>query len=331
VLYASTDPEGQPIAVSGVVWLPAGSPPEGGWPVVAWAHPTTGVDRRCAPSLFDDPAAKIPGLEAFLDAGYVVAATDYPGLGTPGPHPYLVGESEGRAVLDSVRAARAVADGGTSEQFAIWGHSQGGHATLWSAQLAADYAPELELVGVAAAAPATELAELFRDDEGTLAGNLLSSLALVSWSDYYAADGADLDAIVEPRARDEVDGIAAGCIETNAEAALLGPDIAALTLGDLTADPTTTPPWSRLMDENAAPTRLEVPVFLAQGLKDTVVHPQITEQVVGTMCADGVTVDFRTFPDASHETISREAAGDVVAWIDGRFAGETAPSTCGDR
>src|SRR5471030_976670 len=105
-LYRSTGLQGEPIAVSGVVILPAGSAPAGGRPIVAWAHPTTGVATRCAPSearvLFDS----IQGLRAMLAHGYIVAATDYPGLGTPGTHPYLVGDSEGRAVLDSVRAAR---------------------------------------------------------------------------------------------------------------------------------------------------------------------------------------------------------------------------------
>jgi dipeptidyl aminopeptidase/acylaminoacyl peptidase len=86
-----------------------------------------------------------------------VAATDYPGLGTNGIHPYLIGESEGRAVLDSVRAARDLPDSGATDRFAVWGHSQGGHAALYAGELAARDAPELKLVGVAAAAPATYL------------------------------------------------------------------------------------------------------------------------------------------------------------------------------
>lgn len=78
----------------------------------------------------------------------VVVAADYPGLGTPGMHPYLIGESEGRAVLDSVRAARDLPDAGASNRFAVWGHSQGGHASLYTGELAASYAPDLRLVGV---------------------------------------------------------------------------------------------------------------------------------------------------------------------------------------
>ncbi len=115
VLYRSTGLHGEPIAVSGVVIVPPGPAPAGGRPVIAWAHPTTGVVPRCAPSLSPFLFPLIPGLRDMIARGYVIAATDYPGLGTPGPHPYLVGLSEGRAVLDSVRAARALPEAGASE------------------------------------------------------------------------------------------------------------------------------------------------------------------------------------------------------------------------
>ena len=106
ILYVSTDHHGKLVAVSGVIVVPSGPVPEGGRPVYAWAHPTTGISDRCAPSLNPDVLEKIHGLEGLLAKGMVVVATDYPGLGTPGPHPYLVGESEGHSILDSVRAAR---------------------------------------------------------------------------------------------------------------------------------------------------------------------------------------------------------------------------------
>jgi hypothetical protein len=102
ILYQSTGLRGEPITVSGMVIAPPGPAPDGGRPVVAWAHPTTGVVERCAPSLARKRFQMIAGLRLMLARGYVVAATDYPGLGTPEVHPYLVGESEGRAVLDSV-------------------------------------------------------------------------------------------------------------------------------------------------------------------------------------------------------------------------------------
>ena len=142
ILYRSEGLHGEPIAVSGVVIVPAERPTMTGGPIIAWAHPTTGLVPACAPSLARVFFESIQGLNEMLRQGYVVVATDYPGLGTSGPHPYLVGLSEGRAVLDSVRAARSMTGSGSA--FAVWGHSQGGHAALYAGILAADYAPELK-------------------------------------------------------------------------------------------------------------------------------------------------------------------------------------------
>jgi hypothetical protein len=72
----------------------------------------------------------MPGLRRFLAAGDIVVATDYPRLGTAGPHPYLIGVSEGRAVLDAVRAARLLPDARAGYRLALWGHSPGGQAAL---------------------------------------------------------------------------------------------------------------------------------------------------------------------------------------------------------
>jgi Secretory lipase len=157
VLYRSTGLKGEPIFVSGVVVAPQGDPPPGGRPIVAWAHPTSGITPRCAPSLAIFLFQQIQGLRSFVERGYVVAATDYPGLGTPGPHPYLVGDSEARAVIDAVRVAGTMRGVGGGKRFTVWGHSQGGQAALFAGLIAKAYAPELTLLGVAAAAPATVL------------------------------------------------------------------------------------------------------------------------------------------------------------------------------
>jgi hypothetical protein len=130
VLYRSTGLHDESFPVSGVVIIPPGPMPREGRPIVAWAHPTTGVVPRCAPSLAMFLIQQIQGVREMVQRGYIVAATDYPGLGTPETHPYLVGESEARAVLDSVRVARALT--GAPARFAVWGHSQGGQAALFT-------------------------------------------------------------------------------------------------------------------------------------------------------------------------------------------------------
>jgi acetyl esterase/lipase len=161
-----------------------------------------------------DNAGMIWGLADILAKGYVVVATDYPGLGTPGIHPYLIGISEARAVLDSVRAARNLPHTGASNRFAVWGHSQGGHAALYTGELAASYAPELRLVGVAAAAPATYLADLFDADKDTATGKELTAMTIYAWSKLYNRPATTL---VEPGAMGPFERMAHDCIESVAE------------------------------------------------------------------------------------------------------------------
>jgi hypothetical protein len=219
ILYRSTGLNGEPIAVSGAIFIPPGPAPALGRNVIAWAHPTSGVVEACAPSLMPDVSGMIWGLEDMLAQGYVVVATDYPGLGVPGQiHPYLIGVSEGRAVLDSVRAARALPHAGASNRFAVWGHSQGGHAALYTGELAASYAPELKLVGVAAAAPATYLAELFEADKSTSTGKELTAMTIYSWSKLYNKPASSL---VEPAATGAFQKMAHDCIESVAEFAAI--------------------------------------------------------------------------------------------------------------
>src|ERR1700761_2940131 len=209
-LYRSAGLKGEPIFVSGVIVVPQGEPPAGGRPIVAWAHPTSGVTPRCAPSLAIFLFQQIQGLRSFVERGYVVAATDYPGLGTPGPHPYLVGDSEARAVIDSVRVARDMPGAGGGKRFTVWGHSQGGQASLFTGLIAKTYAPELTLLGVAAAAPATDLVTLMDDDINSVGGKNITSMALGSWHRVY---DASISKIVDPRAIPVMDRLAHECIE----------------------------------------------------------------------------------------------------------------------
>jgi hypothetical protein len=89
ILYHSLNADGGDVATSGVVLIPAGRPPTGGWPVIAWAHGTSGVARMCAPSLQKDMEYGEEGLMPMVRAGFAVVATDYHGLGTEGPHEYI--------------------------------------------------------------------------------------------------------------------------------------------------------------------------------------------------------------------------------------------------
>jgi pimeloyl-ACP methyl ester carboxylesterase len=203
----------------------------------------------CAPSLMPDLAGTIWGLAGMMAQGYVVVATDYPGLGVPGMiHPYLIGASEGRAVLDSVRAARDLPDAGASNRLAVWGHSQGGQASLYTGELAASYAPDLKLVGVAAAAPATYLVELFDADKTSSEGKELTAMTVLSWS---RLESLPATTIVEPDAVPAFEKTARACIESLAEFEAINKDEHPLQIIQfLKANPSETEPWKGIMLHN---------------------------------------------------------------------------------
>jgi acetyl esterase/lipase len=325
ILYRSTDPSGRPIPVSGAIYIPSGPAPAGGRNVIAWAHPTSGVMPPCAPSLMPDVGGMMWNLPNMISQGYVVVATDYPGLGTEGIHPYLIGESEARSVLDSVRAARELPNTGASNRFAVWGHSQGGHAALFTGEVAARYAPELKLVGVAAAAPATYLVELFDADEST--SQDLVAMTVLSWT---RLEKVPVTSIVEPQAMAAFEATARDCIESVSEFEKIERDESPLKNGPfLKVDPAKADPWKGIMERNSpGQARAGAPVFIAQGTADTTVRPEITKRFGEALCAQGVRVSFVPLPGVTHTFAARDSANAALEWMTERFRGAPAPSSC---
>ncbi|MGC1305224.1 MAG: alpha/beta fold hydrolase [Caulobacteraceae bacterium] len=327
VLYRSVGLDGRMTAVSGMVMIPVAPPPPGGRPIVAWAHPTTGVQPQCGPSMARLFFPSVQGLRNMLRRGYIVTATDYPGLGTAGPHPYLVGVSEGRAVLDSVRAAAALPGASAGHSFAVWGHSQGGQAALFTGLLAQGYAPEWRLAGVAAAAPATDLSLLMKDDIDTNGGRNLTAMTVWSWSRVY---GAPLSNVVLPKAMPVVDHLASLCIERWFDMfSRRGPTRKLRRRFLSGSDFADTQPWRMLLAQNT-PGALpkQVPVFLAQGSADRLVRPEVTAAYAEALCRNGGAVQYDLVPGVGHAFIARDAAPAAIAWIAARFAGARPASTC---
>jgi acetyl esterase/lipase len=327
VLYRSTGLDNKPIFVSGVVIVPPGDPPPGGRPIVAWAHPTSGVVPRCAPSLAIFLFEQIQGLRSFVRDGYVVAATDYPGLGTPETHPYLVGESEARAVLDSVRVARSMPGAGGGNKFVVWGHSQGGHAALFTGILAKSYAPELDLLGVAAAAPATDLTTLMNDDIDSVGGKNITAMTLWSWQRVF---NANMDRLVDPRAMPAIDALVQECIEGPFDIRRRQQTEAPLEKYFLTTKhPSDLEPWHRLLAENSPGTLPpEIPVFLAQGTDDVIIHPEVTQDYEARLCKAGSKVRMIVLPNIGHGRAAQASTSALLDWAADRFDGKPAPNDC---
>ncbi|MDF2442807.1 MAG: hypothetical protein JWR01_1010 [Subtercola sp.] len=346
VLYHSTDVYGHDIAVSGMVFAPDGPAPAGGRTVVSWGHPTTGAAAACAPSLNVESSGLdgllgeaidpfgVEGLAALLRAGYVVAATDYPGMGAAGLGAYLVGTSEGNSILDAARAAVALPGAGASERLLLWGHSQGGHAALFAAQDAATYAPELTLLGVAVAAPATQLGALLKADIGDVSGVSLGAYAFASYASVYGAStpGATLSAILTPAGVAATPRMNALCLsDTEALHDIAGPLVGKY----LSGDPTVVEPWASLLAANTpgpsaagAGKPVPVPLFVAQGDTDTLVRPADTAAFAQSECAAGARVTYLALPNTTHGLIALRAAPTVLAWFGRLDAGEPVMSTC---
>jgi acetyl esterase/lipase len=235
--------------------------------------------------------------------------------------------SEGRAVLDSVRAARDMPDAGASNRFAVWGHSQGGHASLYTGELAASYAPDLKLVGVAAAAPATYLIELFDADKSSPAGKELTAMALYSWSEL---DHDPATSLVDTAAMPVFEQLAHDCIESVAEFAAIERAEKPLNREPyLKADPTEIEPWKSVMERNTPGQEpAGAPVFIAQGSADTTVRPEITKQFGEVLCKQGTRVQYVVLPGVTHTFAAKDSVGQALAWITERFRGAPAPSVC---
>jgi dipeptidyl aminopeptidase/acylaminoacyl peptidase len=328
VLYRSTGMKGEPIFVSGVVIVPQGDPPPAGRPIIAWAHPTSGITSRCAPSLAIFLFQQIQGLRTFMERGYVVAATDYPGLGTSEPHPYLVGDSEARAVIDAVRVAGAMPGAGGGKRFAVWGHSQGGQAALFTGLIAGTYAPELTLVGVAAAAPATDLVTLMNDDINTVGGKNITAMTLWSWHRVY---DADIDKIVDQRAMSTVDRLAYECIEGPFDLIARQRTERPLERHFLTVEgPASIEPWHSLLEKNTpGPLSPDIPVFLAQGTNDQIIRLAVTQGYMNRLCKGGSKVKMVVLQDIGHGRAAQASTMAAADWMTDRFAGEPPPNDCG--
>ncbi|MCS5718771.1 lipase family protein [Herbiconiux sp. CPCC 205763] len=346
ILYLSELHDGTPVAASGFVVAPEGDAPEGGRKVVAWAHGTEGGGRNCAPSLAPKPAVDlvdfftyespfqqdvgVPALTEMLDAGYVVVATDYQGLGTPGVQQYTVLDSETNNVWDSVKAAQQIKATKAGDDMVVLGWSQGGGASVWMAQ-DTSYGAPLNLLGAAALAPAADNGPQFAGQvapgpENSTSVAHAAALQLNVYRGFLAAY-PELKASDVVTKEGEEALAAAGVQCVNHLAYVFSSNLT--TPFETLIQPTTPADWQKRLDENTpgyvAPT---APLLVMQGTADTVVNPNGTTQYYERACGFGQPVEYTIYNGATHQTIPGDAKGEYTAWIADRFTGEPAPTTC---
>jgi acetyl esterase/lipase len=326
IRYWTSDERNRPLQATGMVVAPAARASGRPRDIVAWTHGTWGVTEGCAPSLSPQFWTITPALAQLTAANDVVVAPDYPGLGTNSPHPYLVGTPTARSVLDSVRAAGSIPGTGAGKRFAVWGESQGGHAALWTGQTARSYAPELTLVGVAAAAPPTDLVGNFQGASDPAIKAYLTGLATYAWANYYqfplTVGGPATPAIIRRIAQNCIAGAGKPKIGT-----LLG--MLALRQGLRNFDVASARPWAGIAAANSPAASSAVPVMFAQAVADPLVAPAVTRAFARRMCAANVAVHWVDVPGGDHPKTAADSAADTVQWLADRFAARKPPSDCG--
>ncbi|MHB1390666.1 MAG: lipase family protein [Thermoleophilia bacterium] len=327
ILYLTEESDGTRRAASGMIFYPTGAPPAGGRGSVAWAHPTVGMAARYAPSRTDNPVADMSWLNEMIAHGWVVTATDYAGLGTPGVERFLVGRDESRDVLNSVRAARQIPEAGAGVSFAVWGHSQGGHAALFTALDAASYAPELNHVATAVAAPAAQMAALMSEQYDSAIGWIIGPQIAVSWPTVYS----------NLHNQDVLTAYGLKRYEETAREGLIVAGLEGKLRIDLKQDffstnPVTLPSWydaaTRETPMLPAGSR---PLFITQGTADEVVIPDTTALYIQNSCAGGVDVTTLWLGGTDHRSAAKVAGPAVIAWLEDRFLNRPTSPSCGQK
>lgn len=325
ITYRSYSLDGEPTVVSGALLVPRGTTPAGGWPIVSWAHGSSGVHDNCAPSTALNASAKVDlyGYASFvaelLRAGYAVVATDYEGLGTPGDHPYIVADSEGRGVIDAVRAA-AVASPDLSRSWFAVGHSQGGHAAIAAGELADTWGRDLDFRGTIGLAPVTNVGQAYQYGSPGPVDRGFYLLALqglktqhpeIRYQDYLGQQALEM----LPRAQNECTMKIWETFSAN--------------LGTALSDFQFTPQSPQaalalqpLLDGQSVPRgKTPSPMLLLQGDQDPSIKIAVTAQAVDNARTAGTDAEFRVYAGQDHYSILADAASggaatDVISWLD---------------
>lgn len=310
VLYTSTNgiDRKSPIAVSGSIYFPRKPAPAGGWPVIAWAHGTTGTADVCAPSWMPRSPRDTDYLNAWLAQGYAVVASDYQGLGTPGGHPWMTVRPEGWSVLDGVRAALG-AFPELANSVVLVGQSQGSHAALSAAGLAATYAPTLRIRGTVAT--------------GVTAGSewaatrKTSTFLFLILHKFQALDPAfrPSDYLTEAGERAFAEA-SATCVRPRPALPL---DAVLVKM----------PERAKTEAVEDLPTlRFPHPVFVGIGLADSAALPEIQYGTAAAACRAGSIVETHYYPGQDHGGALNASLVDSVPFVERLFAGQPVAGNC---
>ncbi len=301
--YATPDQHGRPATSTGAVFVPAGTPPRGGWPVIAWAHGTTGLGDNCTPSALPRSDRDAAYLSHWLRQGYAIVATDYVGLGTPGLMSYLNGESEAHSIVDSVRAAHQTGLP-LSRRWAIVGQSQGAGAALNAARRASELSrgSSLDYRGVVATGTPANIEHLI-----VLGGPDFPPVILPAGLNTYTAYilAGFMEARPDLRPYSVLSPAGATVIEQAHHLCYAEMDrlMEGRDLRTLFSAPISSIPGAReaLADYMGTPySGYDRPIFLGQGLRDTDVPAPSALSLYAQMRAHQQPVELHVYPAQDH-------------------------------
>ncbi|OZE33592.1 lipase [Rhodococcus sp. 05-2254-6] len=320
--YVTTDTFGEKALSTGTVFLPPGTAPEGGWPVISWAHGTSGLGDACAPSLIGPTYAErdLPYLANWLAQGYAIVASDYAGLGTPGLPTYLDGRTTAHNVVDMVKAGRNYSED-LSRSWVAVGQSQGGGAAIYTARYATEFGgPDLDYRGAVGTGTPAYIEKLISiGGPGVppvvLPSGLTAYVAYIGASLRYAHPELGLDDILTPLGKKYADLAETTCV-TDFEAQLDG-----VTIGDFfTAPLTGLPNFTAVLDDYMAmpETGFDKPFFMGNGLQDIDVPFPTTAAYVARLTANGQPVTFRAY-NTDHSGAFVQSQADTIPFVANLF------------
>jgi pimeloyl-ACP methyl ester carboxylesterase len=326
ILYTTSIDDKTPLVAAIATVFASNNPPAGPRPVIAWQHGTMGVVQRCAPSLLSAPMSGIPAVEQIAKAGWVIVATDYSFSKNGGPQPFLIGEAEARAALDSVRAARQMPELKLDSRTVVWGHSQGGHSALWTGIVGPRYSPDVSIVGVVAIAPPGDVLNLL--SMSAPLDRRLGPYIAVAYSRFYP--DISFEQSVHSTAQTAAREIAKLCGFIPQE----DPRRIAALLKEFDGRALTTDTNSALyarLKQNTADERITAPLLVAQGVLDAVVPVSATNAYVIRRCAAGQQLEYWTFAGQDHSSIVQSGtplSERLIMWTKARFANEPQINGC---
>lgn len=291
------------VGVSGIVSVPDGKAPSGGWPVISWGHGSTGMADRCAPSWDkakpENNFVNEQFVTEWIDQGYAVVRSDYEGLGTPGAHPYLIGPSAGRSVLRVAQAAREL-EPDLSNEVVLVGHSQGGHAALWGASMT-ESAPDLDVRAVVSFAPPSHLAGALEAVIGGMA-NAPSGMIAVVLRGLEIGHPKDVDpsTVLLPAGLAKYPKIDDACFGELFEPELFG-SLPIEEFGDQNADMSVVK--GKLNANDPAFRTIRVPIFVAQGHLDSTVPSIMTNFLAEEFEKKELDLTYKYYQKADHNSV----------------------------